>query len=140
MSFVGRRRQEQDMQIIEIEEVKSGEHEGSLWVSMVISSADPQDVLHVVCVMDVMEDDREMRQDDLYLERNDQSQGGNGFVNEVILSNASTTFMFNEEGQSTLGFPSQVRFVFPTSLAGAREALICLQEMSKLEAGRSIKT
>ncbi|KRD34220.1 hypothetical protein ASE35_10870 [Lysobacter sp. Root916] len=127
------------MKTYPIEEVHSGE-DGCLWVSLgFVSESDPLDVLHIVCAYEVEPQDREHGMDAIYLERDDQSRGGYGGAQRILVDERAVEVRLNEAGRALLEFEDSLCLLWPAELAGKAEALRILGRMRECESGRAIE-
>ncbi|KRD77565.1 Imm10 family immunity protein [Lysobacter sp. Root983] len=127
------------MKTYPIEEVHSGEDD-CLWVSLgFVSESDPLDVLHIVCAYEVEPQDREHGMDAIYLERDDQSRGGYGGAQRILVDERAVEVRLNETGRALLEFEDSLCLLWPAELAGKAEALRILERMRECESGRAIE-
>ena len=128
------------MRTYPIEEVHSGEDDGSLWVSLGFASQDnPLDVLHIVCTLQPDAQDRALGMAALYLERDDQSRGGYAGADRILAGADAVTVELNAAGRERLEFDAPLRLTWAATLPGREAALSILARMGGDECGRVVE-
>ncbi|SFK40022.1 Imm10 family immunity protein [Lysobacter sp. cf310] len=127
------------MKTYPIEEVHSGEDD-CLWVSLGFASEhEPLDVLHIVCAYEVEPQDREHGMDAICLERDDQSRGGYGGAERILVGERAVEVRLNDAGRAHLELEDGLCLLWPAELAGKTEALRILGRMRERESGRVVE-
>jgi len=118
-------------------EIRSGEHEGILWVSVGFASdAKEDDLLHFVCALSVDAQDRKLGHNSMYMERSDQGLSCYSGAEKIVVSRNSIDLKLNVRGRKSLALPKQVVFSASNRLNGWAAALKVFGRMALQECGR----
>ena len=127
------------MKTYAVHTVYSGAGENELWVTLRFKSEDDDDdVVHIVCALEVDEQDRRHGMDQIFLERDDQARGGYGGADEIVASGQSVRIMLNDAGREQLEFDEPLELVWPNRVRGKLAALKRLSEMKQYVCGRVV--
>jgi hypothetical protein len=128
------------MATFDLVEISAGVHEETLWVSVGFSSdLEDQDVLHVVCALEVDDQDRRLGHDAIYLERFDQANSCYAGAEEIAIGAEGIELKLNAHGCESLSLPQSVMFVVSSTLKGWGNAQAIFRRMRDLECGRVIR-
>lgn len=128
------------MKTYRIEETHSGEEaDAYLWVTLGFASEhNALDTLHIVCACEVEPQDRAGGMAAIYLERDDQSRGGYGGAERIVIGEGSIEVVLNAAGLGQLEFDDSLSLQWPPALVGKAEALEILGRMRQYECGRVV--
>lgn len=129
------------MPCIRLEEIKSGDDNGCLWISLgYVSEDNPYDVLHIVVAKEVDEQDRRLSHNVVYLEGDDQDKSCYGGAAYITVTQDAVALSLNTQGLNSLGFSRSPTFVGLESTSGGAAAKKVFEEMAGYECGRVIST
>jgi hypothetical protein len=109
--------------------IKSGTTDWEIWVSIgfISNQYGSKDVLHIVCGFH----DEDEPVEGIWLERTDQSQGGNELAESIKLLSDRICVTLTTEGLTTLAFKEKtVEFKFSKDQEGVNEMKEALAEMA----------
>ncbi len=119
-----------------LEEVKSGETEEVLWVSLGFRSELEQlDVLHVVCAKTVDSQDRKNGHVSIYLERFDQAYSCYSGASAIEHRKDCVIVDFTEHGAEKLDFAPRLLLSVSSRVGGYTDARDVMGKMAFLECG-----
>ncbi|WP_242108923.1 Imm10 family immunity protein [Luteimonas aquatica] len=128
------------MHAFRIHAVFSGETDSEHWVTLRFASdGSEDDVIHVVCGLDVDEQDAALGMDRLYLERDDQSRGGYGGADAVEVAATSVRIHLNERGLRTLEFDESLDLHWTDTIEGKADAVDRFMKMREYPWGRIVR-
>ena len=124
----------------DLSEIKSGETDDCLWVSLGFSSEiEDLDVLHVVCAHEIDGQDQSCGMDGIYLERFDQGYSCYKGASKILVTETGFTVSFNDAGRRDLRFAPRLKLDVTLDLVGYSEAIDVFRRMSEKPHGSVIE-
>lgn len=128
-------------QSIEVEEMRSGEDDHVIWVSLGFKSElSADDVLFIVCGKTVDEQDRELGMDGLYFERLDQINSCYNAAERIYVSEGAVELDLTGEGARGLKLPELVHFDCDSVASEFRDARKLLKKMTRYEWAKAVQS
>ena len=126
---------------VEVEEIRSGEDDAVLWVSLGFESElAKNDVLFIVCGKSVDEQDRELGMDGLYFERFNQINSCYNAAERISVTEDAISISLTEEGRGELKLPELVRFGCSLVSTEFREARKVFEKMMRYDWAKAVQS